>query len=101
MASDLVALLLQITEGFGIGLIETLIGTDMFHAERLGYGWQAFKLDDVAADAHFIDLFAILDVDVCRFEFLVVLDGETVARWRALAAQALHLGSNFIDTQRP
>ena len=99
-ANYFIPLLLYVAEGFGERLIEAFVRTNVLHAEGLGYGWQALELDNGAVFAHLLHLFAILDIDVGGGVLLVVLDGEAVARWRALAAEALHPWPNLLDTHR-
>ena len=100
MANDLVALLIDVAEGLCVRLVETFVWADMLHAECLGHGWQTLELDDGAVFAHRFNLFAILDVDVCRLVLLVVFDGEAVAGRRTLATESLHLGADDVDAQR-
>ena len=78
LPDHLIALLLDIAEGFGERLIEAFVRTNVLHAEGLGYRWQTLKLDNSAVFAHLLHLFAILNVDVSGGVLLVVLNGEAV-----------------------
>ena len=99
LTDGLQAVLLDIAEGLGERLVEAFVRANVLHAECLGHGGQTLELDDVAILAHLFNLFAILNVDVCRRVLLVVLHGETVAgRW-TLATEPLHLGADDVDAQ--
>ena len=87
LTDGLQAVLLDVAEGFGERLVEALVRANVLHAECLWHGGQTFELDDSAVFAHFLHLFAILDVDVRRRVLFVVLDGEAVARRWTLAFQ--------------
>ena len=86
LPNNLIALLLNITEGLSERLVEALVRANVLHAECLWHGGQAFELDDVAILAHLFNLFAILNVDVSGGVLLVVLNGEAVTWWRTLAS---------------
>ena len=100
MVCNLVTLLLNVTESFGVRLIESLVWAYVLHAECLVHGGQTFELDDGAVGAHLFYLFTVFDVDIRRIVLLVMLDGETIAWRRTLAAKALHLWADDIDAQR-
>lgn len=68
----------------------------MLVAEGAFYGVEFLELDDFGIRSHFFDLFTVFDVDVGGGVFLVVFDGEAVARRRALAAEALHFGADDV-----
>ena len=97
LSGSLIILLLDVAEGFGVRLIETLVWANVLHAECLGNGGQTLELDNVAVGAHLFYLFTVFDVDVRRLVLLVMLDGETVARRRTFAVEALHLGADDVD----
>ena len=86
LSNRLIALLLNIAEGLSERFVEALVRANVLHAECLWHGGQAFELDDGAVFAHFLHLFAILDVDVSVSVLLVVLNGEAVTWWRTLAS---------------
>ena len=71
----------------------------MLHTQGLGHLVQLLELDDGGVLAHFLYLFAILDVDVGGSIFLVMLYGEAISRRRAFAAQSVHLRANDIYAQ--
>ncbi len=99
LTDGLQTVLLDVAEGLGERLVEAFVGANVLHAEGTGHGGQALELDDGAVFAHLLHLFTILDVDVRRCVLLVVLHGEAVARRRTLAAEALHFGTDLLDTQ--
>ena len=80
-----VALFFHVAEGFCVRLAEAFVRTDMLHAHSLRYSRYALELNDAAVGSHLLNLFAILDVDICRRVLLVVLDGEAIAWRRTLA----------------
>ena len=101
LADGLQAMFLDVAEGLSERLVEAFVGADMLHAKSLGHGGKALELDDGTILTHLLHLFTILYVDIGRFVFTVVLNGEAVARRRTLAAEALHLGCNLVDAHRP
>ena len=66
------------------------------HAECFGNSIKMLELYDGIVCAHLFHLFAILDINVSGAILFVVLNGEAIAWSRTLAAQTLHLGTNFL-----
>ena len=73
----------------------------MLHAQCFGNSRKSFELDKVRVGKHFLDLLAVLNVNILRTVFLVVVNGEAITRLRAFAAGRRHCRTYLHIAQRP
>ena len=100
VASDTIALLLKVGNGAGKGFGEAFVGTYVLHAEGFGDGWKLLKLEEIRVGPELFYLFAIFNVNVLALVFLIVVDGETIARLRASATSGEHSGADLLTAER-
>lgn len=77
---NLVPVLFDVLEHLGVGLVEPIVGSKVLHAEGGFHGRHLLELDNVGVFKHFLHLFAVLDIHVLVFVFLVVFDGKAISR---------------------
>ena len=97
---DTISVFLDVAEELSVGLIKTVVGTIMSHTQSSGHFGQMFELDDGTIGTHFLHLLAVFNVDVGGLVLFVMLDGESISRHSASAAETVHLRSDNIGTER-